>query len=725
MTLVTIVISAHVFSLGLAVAAVGEGSHQQDPLSSQHCKQEGQIAEHMSLLQSGKIYTATALQKRGAAQSPRVGLGEALDQTVRHASVSTTALLEHGVRASIAKDGHTASVAFMHEGQRHKYEMNAYSVYAEGAQLFMRTERGLERYKPGPMRTFRSREDGRWASAWFHEDGAVSGLFENQGRVMEISPASNGEGATTLLQDYAGIGMAHMIETIPEPDIFSWANGGSSLQVGDKQPADGTIVEETGGPHLDPDSVDPTDSRTEWGGQRWFPGCYANDSVLHNLVVGILSDVPAWEKYTDDLKSRLERTVSEASFVYEKQMNIQVQIGYIQMVTTDIGAPKWAKSDCLAVDYPITTIRAYQVRDALREGELPPYAATHVFTGCGDDCGIIGTAFLGVVCGPKGSAANKIHPCGGGSRTTWLTFAHELGHNLRASHSFEEGPGRTGGIMDYGDGKLDGVYQFNTKYRKEEVCGKLDSVVNRCFGKFTVAGPPTSSPPPPSPGCQIVVNYNQVLSANTDNTVFYTRGYPTSPYVNDGFGRVRVTGPCSVGFNPDFKVESSGSSDLDLCEYDFLKVGPRGKMCGDIAPPDINVNASESMDIDFFTDWGVGDMGFQFTCAASGAPAPAPVAPPAPGPTSAPTTAETTTMTMVPTPAPAPVPSPTSAPSPLPEPEPAPAPGPAPEPPPGPAPGPSPEPVVGPPGAPGPDGPPGPNGARGPRGVPGPPGAPR
>ena len=32
------------------------------------------------------------------------------------------------------------------------------------------------------------------------------------------------------------------------------------------------------------------------------------------------------------------------------------------------------------------------------------------------------------------------------------------------------------GIMDYGDGKLNGIYQFNTRYRKQEMCQAMNSV---------------------------------------------------------------------------------------------------------------------------------------------------------------------------------------------------------------------------------------------------------
>ena len=60
-----------------------------------------------------------------------------------------------------------------------------------------------------------------------------------------------------------------------------------------------------------------------------------------------------------------------------------------------------------------------------------------------------------------------------------------MGHNFGAKHSFEDGRGNTGGIMDYGNHLVKGLFQFNTKYRKKEICKEIQSVIGcKNFRKF-------------------------------------------------------------------------------------------------------------------------------------------------------------------------------------------------------------------------------------------------
>ncbi|KAI9350565.1 hypothetical protein DFJ73DRAFT_776789 [Zopfochytrium polystomum] len=60
--------------------------------------------------------------------------------------------------------------------------------------------------------------------------------------------------------------------------------------------------------------------------------------------------------------------------------------------------------------------------------------------------------------------------------TVTTNFLLTLGHNLNASHAFEEGQGKTGGVMDYSDGRNpigSGYYGFHPVYNKPEICPYL------------------------------------------------------------------------------------------------------------------------------------------------------------------------------------------------------------------------------------------------------------
>lgn len=168
----------------------------------------------------------------------------------------------------------------------------------------------------------------------------------------------------------------------------------------------------------------------------------------------------------------IESTVSKASLVYESQLNIKLQISRLRIYETSwLWTPTYADDEC----------NIFKQINSLTWWAFKSGGAVHLFTGCGNGAeGVLGVAFVGSMCSEThNTAVSQLHDA-----RSWITFAHELGHNFGAGHSFEEGQKTTGGLMDYGDGKLNGEYQFNTRYRKIEMCETMNEHVNTCHGYF-------------------------------------------------------------------------------------------------------------------------------------------------------------------------------------------------------------------------------------------------
>ena len=79
------------------------------------------------------------------------------------------------------------------------------------------------------------------------------------------------------------------------------------------------------------------------------------------------------------------------------------------------------------------------------------YASWHLMTNCFPPPGTVGLAYIGVTCntGKYGVGWSSFQ-----SEATWLTVAHEIGHNFGAYHTLD-----TGGIMSY-DSIITKEYKF-------------------------------------------------------------------------------------------------------------------------------------------------------------------------------------------------------------------------------------------------------------------------
>mmetsp|Transcript_96291 Transcript_96291/g.206686 ORF Transcript_96291/g.206686 Transcript_96291/m.206686 type:complete len:183 (-) Transcript_96291:7-555(-) len=164
-----------------------------------------------------------------------------------------------------------------------------------------------------------------------------------------------------------------------------------------------------------------------------------------------------------------------ANIVFEPQLHISLKISDMTIHTSRNGTRSYANACTNESPLNCTEqLSAWTVAERSFQG------ASHLFTACRCVERAVGLAWLGTVCNARWNtgvvSVSAIDP--------WLVFTHELGHNFGAHHSFEEGVGTTGGIMDYGNGMYRGHFQFNRQYRKSQMCSLMNRTVNRCQGKF-------------------------------------------------------------------------------------------------------------------------------------------------------------------------------------------------------------------------------------------------
>lgn len=259
---------------------------------------------------------------------------------------------------------------------------------------------------------------------------------------------------------------------------FNIANGVSDIDINPTIIGCGTddLSSET------PDSqIAVPDRRLSWQEATWltkWTDCYTGDDTTTNVFMGLAvgSELVKSLGSVSNVKSWLEAIVSEANTVYMAQLNIKLHVTEVEIV---------AKSGAQSFDNPGCKRDFSPSFDTFTKWTRPPgssVALWHYFDDChkvGDTA--IGVAYIGTLCNPQWNTGMTYY-----SGRTWLTFAHEVGHNFGARHSFEDGKGTTGGIMDYGDKTLNNEYQFNTKYRKKEMCASMDRAFSNseCVGKI-------------------------------------------------------------------------------------------------------------------------------------------------------------------------------------------------------------------------------------------------
>jgi hypothetical protein len=220
--------------------------------------------------------------------------------------------------------------------------------------------------------------------------------------------------------------------------------------------------------------------------EKWND-CYDGDSATRSFSIGIAIGSGLFQrKFSNDheaVAKWINSIVAEANVIYRPQLNIALSVGEVVIQQSSQGAPAWDDPNCeLGLSSQLSNFRQWQ--------QPSKRGLWHLF----DDCFGVSGSSIGLATMLVGDPAGTLcmmDPVPGWNEfwntavswysfNTWKTFAHEVGHNFGGHHSFEDGQGKTGGIMDYGDGKLDGEYQFNTKYRKTEICKSIQKVIGTC-----------------------------------------------------------------------------------------------------------------------------------------------------------------------------------------------------------------------------------------------------
>lgn len=199
------------------------------------------------------------------------------------------------------------------------------------------------------------------------------------------------------------------------------------------------------------------------GMYAFTPGCYPGDEARRRLTIGVALDSGVSD-------NDAELALSNTKLLYLRQFNIILDV--------DDGIVSW--------DNPPPCTRDYSQRlSQFGEWSLSQTSKGlwHLVTNCWPPPGTVGIAGLGTLC-VDGSNVGITSLSG---TSTWVIMAHEMGHTLGATHSFENGMGHTGGVMDYGNIYYNGVIQFHP-LKRDNICPLLTARAG--CAHFTPEGSP-------------------------------------------------------------------------------------------------------------------------------------------------------------------------------------------------------------------------------------------
>ncbi len=233
------------------------------------------------------------------------------------------------------------------------------------------------------------------------------------------------------------------------------------------------------------ENSDPV-SASESGYIPFFPQCYNTDVIQREFKIGIATDLGFFQASgasIDKTTLEIESLVASARIVYLAQLNILLKVGKL-IITTGANSSSFPLSmspnsgTCVMDSTSVLSSFGNWNQSNNTSANGNAMGLWHLLTNCWQAPGVVGIANINSLC-DIGRNVGITSRLGSTGQSTWLIFAHELGHGFGALHTFQNGVGKTGGIMDYGNPYVNGVAQFNPIGRAD-ICGGINSEVNTC-----------------------------------------------------------------------------------------------------------------------------------------------------------------------------------------------------------------------------------------------------
>jgi hypothetical protein len=381
-------------------------------------------------------------------------------------------------------------------------------LYAKPAQAVAHGGASFKMVRPG---------EG-WAVAHRSADGAVHGSWfsASDGAVWEFSSASRlsqllAPGAPgRALADASGssrvLAASSSSSAVPRcgepPAVTELASAVEAARATGVAFLADWNSEPRGTPILTP----PEDPYVFWGRGTCFP----EDYNTHTFRVGLMlhSSFVALYGSLANARAAMEAAFVTGSVVYQYQFNVVLQLGEVMDVSSAPAAAAGLLTSCPGSSVLDALGPMSSVVTGLKETQGVWTLLTNCYPASKTGGGIMGVANMGASgCGfqSRGWNIGVVNTSPG----LWRTLAHELGHGFNMRHSFENGVGKTGGLMDYGNPLINGVPRFRIE-RAAEACAMFSSLkANRCAmlastGKHQTPPPtrafPTAKPTKGPPG---------------------------------------------------------------------------------------------------------------------------------------------------------------------------------------------------------------------------------